>query len=74
MRRTALVLIVIATLQSIAVAADVMHRLNDREITARLTGMEITDEYHWAYVFWPCGQVDVLLTRQSRYGKLAGSG
>ncbi len=57
MRRTPLALIAVSILQSVAVAADVMHRLKDQEITARLTGMEITDEYHWAYVFGPDGKL-----------------
>ncbi|WP_342358472.1 hypothetical protein [Terrarubrum flagellatum] len=34
-----------------ASAAEAFRQLNGREISAHLTGMELTDEVHWAFVF-----------------------
>ncbi len=31
--------------------ADTYHQMKEREIASRFTGMELTDEVHWAYVF-----------------------
>ena len=38
-------------------AAEPFRHLNGREIAARFTGMELTDEVHWAYVFEKGGQL-----------------
>jgi hypothetical protein len=58
MRRMELAALVIVTtlrpgwpLAQGTAAADAYHRVKGREIAARFTGMELTDEVHWAYVF-----------------------
>jgi hypothetical protein len=38
-------------LATAAFAAEPFRHLNGREIASRFTGMELTDEVHWAYVF-----------------------
>jgi hypothetical protein len=38
-------------------AGEPFRRLTGAEITARLTGKELTDEVHWAYVFGKAGRL-----------------
>jgi hypothetical protein len=38
-------------LATAALAAEPFRHLNGREIASGFTGMELTDEVHWAYVF-----------------------
>jgi hypothetical protein len=40
-----------------ALAADAFRRLGNKDIAAHLTGMELTDDVHWAYVFERGGRV-----------------
>jgi len=40
-------------------AADVFRQLKGREIASRFTGMELTDEVHWAYVFDRGGRLKI---------------
>jgi hypothetical protein len=40
-------------------ATDAYHRLKGREIATRFTGMELTDEVHWAYVFEKGGRLNI---------------
>jgi hypothetical protein len=42
-----------------AIAADAFRRLKGREIASRFTGMELTDEVHWAYVFERGGRLKI---------------
>jgi hypothetical protein len=58
MRRKELWALVIATtllpgwsLAQGTAVADAYHRIKGREIASRFTGIELTDEVHWAYVF-----------------------
>ena len=39
-------------------AADTFRQLKGREIASRFTGMELTDEVHWAYVFDKGGRLN----------------
>jgi len=42
---------------SAALATEPFRHLTGREITSRFTGMELTDEVHWAYVFEKAGRL-----------------
>ena len=42
-----------------AIAADAFRQLKGREIASRFTGMELTDEVHWAYVFERGGRLNI---------------
>jgi len=46
-------------LASAALAAEPFRHLKGREIAARFTGMELTDEIHWAYVFERGGRLKI---------------
>ena len=66
MRRKELWVLVIATtllpgwsLAQGTAAADAYHRMKGREIASRFTGMELTDEVHWAYVFERGGRLKI---------------
>ena len=66
MRRMELLVLVIATtllpgwsLAQGTAAADAYHRMKGREIASRFTGMERTDEVHWAYVFEKGGRLNI---------------
>jgi hypothetical protein len=66
MRRMELAALVIATtllpgwsLAQGTAAADAYHRMKGREIASRFTGMELTDEVHWAYVFEKGGRLNI---------------
>jgi hypothetical protein len=66
MRRKELWVLVIATtllpgwsLAQGTAAADAYHRMKGREIASRFTGMELTDEVHWAYVFEKGGRLNI---------------
>lgn len=51
MPRVTAALIGVAVLTGTAHAEDAFRMLKGREITAKLTGMELTDDVHWALVF-----------------------
>lgn len=38
-------------------AAETLQRIKGRDITARFSGMELTDDVHWAYVFKQGGKL-----------------
>jgi hypothetical protein len=66
MRRKELWVLVIATtllpgwsLAEGTAAADAYHQMKGREIASRFTGMELTDEVHWAYVFEKGGRLNI---------------
>jgi hypothetical protein len=42
-----------------ALAAEPFRHLKGREIASRFTGMELTDEVHWAYVFERGGRLNI---------------
>jgi hypothetical protein len=42
-----------------APAAEPFRQLKGREIASRFTGMELTDEVHWAYVFEKGGRLNI---------------
>ena len=42
-----------------ALAAEPFRQLKRREIASRFTGMELTDEVHWAYVFEKGGRLNI---------------
>jgi hypothetical protein len=44
---------------SAALATEPFRHLTGREITSRFTGMELTDEVHWAYVFERGGRLKI---------------
>ena len=46
-------------LATAALAAESFRHLKGREIAARFTGMELTDEVHWAYVFERGGRLNI---------------
>lgn len=46
-------------LATAALAAEPFRHLNGREIASRFTGMELTDEVHWAYVFEKGGRLKI---------------
>jgi hypothetical protein len=41
-----------------AFAAESLRRIKGNEINARFTGMELTDDVHWAHVFKAAGRVE----------------
>ena len=42
-----------------APAADTFRKLKEKEIRAKLTGMEITDDAHWAYQYMRGGTIKI---------------
>jgi len=50
-------LALIVLLVASALAADAFRRLGSKDIATRLTGMELTDDVHWAYVLERGGRV-----------------
>src|SRR3954470_19637799 len=48
-----------AILGATSANADVMRQLKGGEIAKKFTGMETTDDVHWAYVFRRAGALDV---------------
>jgi hypothetical protein len=46
-------------LATAALAAEPFRHLTSREIAARFTGMELTDEVHWAYVIERGGRLNI---------------
>jgi hypothetical protein len=46
-------------LATAALAAEPFRHLTGREIASRFTGMELTDEVHWAYVFEKGGRLNI---------------
>jgi hypothetical protein len=46
-------------LATAVLAAEPLRHLKGREIASRFTGMELTDEVHWAYVFEKGGRLNI---------------
>jgi hypothetical protein len=51
--------IVLSGIGANTAAADTFRQLKGREIASRFTGMELTDEVHWAYVFDRGGRLNI---------------
>jgi len=59
----------IAAFAGAATAADQFQRLSGGQIQARLVGMEITDEVHWAEVYEPGGTLRTYSMGRKTTGK-----
>lgn len=55
--RVAVALGLTAALTTAACAREPLRKLSGSEIASRLTGMELTDEVHWSYVFQKGGRL-----------------
>lgn len=60
--------IALLVLATAAVAAEPLKRLKSQEVTAKISGMELTDEVHWTYVFEKDGRLRTTSMGAARTG------